>query len=81
MKKPVPLYLSHVVQVVSHNVDTYLSVQWLRLLASTARDMGSTPVGELRSHMQCSMAKRNKKDVDSSGLTPKCAALKIHVKC
>ena len=36
-------------------------VQWLRLCASTAWAQFQSLVGELRSHMQCSAAKKKKK--------------------
>ena len=35
-------------------------VQWLGLQASTARDMGSIQVGELRPHKLCGSAKKKK---------------------
>ena len=34
-----------------------LVVQWLGLCASTAKDLGSTLIGEPRSHKLCSVAK------------------------
>ena len=37
-----------------------LAVLWLRLLASTAGDVGSVPGGRTRSHMLCSVAKKKK---------------------
>ena len=36
-------------------------VQWLGLQASTARDMGSILVGELRPHKLCGSARKKKK--------------------
>jgi len=40
---------------------TLLVVQWLRLCASTAGGMGSSPGWELRFHMSCDFAKKRKK--------------------
>ena len=37
-----------------------LAVLWLRLLASTAGDVGSVPGGRTRSHTLCSVAKKKK---------------------
>ena len=37
-------------------------VQWLGLQASTARDMGSIQVGELRPHKLCGSAKKKSKE-------------------
>ena len=37
-------------------------VQWLGLQASTARDMGSILVGELRPHKLCGSARKKKKN-------------------
>ena len=41
--------------------ETSLVVQGLRLRDSTVGATGSIPVGELRSHVPCGVAKKNKK--------------------
>ena len=57
-----------------------LAVLWLRLLASTAGDVGSVPGGRTRSHMLCSVAKKKKATTTQQQSSVVCVAIERNIR-